>query len=298
MEYSPVGRLVSIGILAISASCTVLTNLDGYAGEPSSLPRVDAAYEDSLASVDATVDGGESADASADAGADSNARFCSRIQPPPTFCEDFDRPPLGGGWSSQLAGEVTIMTENDSAVSPPSSRRVTVAATPASGPCRYAFDQRPLGEIYASSVKVEHDLMLGHLDDTGGFPPSASLDGLTVSGADGSGACDVYYRLGPGSASLIIESETDRAQSRNFPLSVSVKPRTWTHLAVEIKSPTGAPPVVSVWVDGSVALAEAPIAPSLLCKYGRLASVALGVFCYGDPNEMQLRVDNLVVSAK
>ncbi len=287
-------KLLAAGVLATTASCTLLVGIDGLAG-PWKGTREGGAEEDDVMS---TGDGSATnADGSLNDAGDVNdgasRPFCSGLQEAPTFCEDFDHTPFGAGWVSEVEGEGTLAMDDASAVSRPSSRRVTVAGAPRGTPCRYINEQHSVGKVYATRVRVEHDLLLGHLDDTTGFPLGTALNSITVSAPDGTGPCQVYFDVRPGGSNLIFDSETDRTKTKAFPLSVLVQARTWTHVALEIRSPMGSPPQVNVVIDGNVALANAPIPASLLCKYGRLQTVTVGFFCFGGTSDVELRVDNL-----
>jgi hypothetical protein len=122
-------------------------------------PEADAvtgieAGADSGASVDATTDTGVVLDATAEADAthygpaDSSSpdakdaatdassdagTWCSQQSPTPTFCSDFDTPPLGTGWTGTNATNGTVTLDTTQFVTGPSSLLATTSAFAASG---------------------------------------------------------------------------------------------------------------------------------------------------------------------
>ncbi len=290
---------LAAGVLGATASCTLLVSLDGLVGSPQAVSdggNVPVDVGRSTANDGSTV-GDVSLTDAGNTREGAPQSFCSAIQPTSLFCEDFDHTPFGAGWVSQVDGVGTLSIDDASAVSQTSSRRVTIAAVPGGTPCRYVNDQHAVGGVYAPNLRVEHDLFLGHLVDTGGFPIGGAINGITVSAPDGTGACDFYFIIDPGGSRLTIESETNRT-ARSYPLSIALGPQKWTHIALDIKSSDASAPLVAVSVDSRVAVTDAPIPGTLLCKYGFLRTVTVGFFCYGGGSDAELHVDNLVARAK
>ncbi len=291
-----IARFSAALALAATFSCSTLTGLDGLAisfAERTPSLADDGGGSETVATADyaARSDGG----ATAHAEGGSDVSFCASLTTAPTFCDDFDEAPTGSGWNGTTDVGGTLAFDTATATSLPRSRRVTVVPAPSGTPCRYVQDTQLLGKDYVARVRVEHDVFLGHVEDTGAVPFTSAMNSMVLSGPDDRGPCDIYFDTQRGATNLVFDSATDRSQVKSFPLSQTIGPRKWVHLAVEVASSGLQDATVSVWMNGVVALESVAIPSTLLCNYGRIQSVEVGFRCVGESAFVEARVDNLVV---
>jgi hypothetical protein len=238
---------------------------------------------------------GVTLDANADAATDGpTLGFCAQVSPAPAFCEDYDG--AEPSWTTQrVIGNGAIAQDEQASVTAPASRRITMAGRPPADPCEYAYEGRTLNAPVAATVRIEYQLLMGHLNDNAGIPQTdgANIQGITVSGTDGSNACDVYIQVNASlQIKLIIDPQTPRGSGVEFPLSRLLAPKQWAHVAIEVAS-TGR---ASAWINGQAAVTDA-VMPSN-CNFGLLQGVGNGLYCYGGDNDIEFRVDNQLATTR
>jgi hypothetical protein len=300
VAYKRAARIIAVAAIACSLHCSLFANFDNFvSNRREGISGDSATLADGGAPVnfDSGTRDSEPVDA---ARSIEGGSFCSTVQPAPAFCEDFDQGPPSSWVLVSQATTGSIASDTFEAKSPPSSRRLLLPGTASGAACQYHAEQRSLSVDYTESVRVEHDIFIGHLNDNGGVPAASAINTMTFSAPDGSGACDVFFNFGAGATAVALDPQEAREAAIQYPLSVVVVPRAWTHVAIEVKNSinAGADPTLRAWVNGALALDSVPITSNRKCKTGRFRGVSVGAYCYGGPTDIEVRTDNLVAWTK
>jgi hypothetical protein len=181
--------MAAIIAVAYACGCSLLVDTSGL-GDPPAGPAADDAASD------IATDGATSLDASASPDADAGNE-CKA-----TFCDDFDRTPLGATWTSKLVTNGGVLELASPGRSPPNAFRARFS-TSTSTDDRFAFLERELGA--GSRLSCEFSMFLEVPPQKGGFidvfrvhttGPNVS-EYLILLGIDGDGDAtlreDLFY---------------------------------------------------------------------------------------------------------
>lgn len=283
--------LTCLSALVLAASaCSLFTDLSGLEGQTDAAdasPAADVAAPGVDGAGIAPEGGGSSRDADAGPYCASLAGDMSVVT-----CDDFDDGVLRG--SPVVTVPSTTAIVDTSSVSPPRSLLARVRP-PASGSCLNARMSTDIG-VPANGMRLDYDVRLGRPDGTG-FPKpgtNVALGGAAqLAGADGTGMCGYYLRLGPGTATMIAEPLDGAAQASRA-LSGAILPNTWTHVTMIIRGPSAAV-TMTVQLDGRTVLEASP-APTA-CQSGRIREQSNGLLCVTTAPDLdiEMHIDNVVL---
>jgi hypothetical protein len=256
-------------------------------------PPAETAPSDAAADASPTVDSPVAhSDVSAD---DSASPFCTRLSPPPLFCDDFDENPVSYDWTNQYVTHGSISLDSDASVSPPNSFLSQLDRGDAA-------DQgvADLVRFYTSpSVEEVHyafDVRAELMDDAGAA--RARVAGVYVSTSlPYQFGVDLYSGLGYAYAEEERPYPDAAVTTQDFLLSRQLLVGRWAHVQMDlILSPDGGTATCTITIDGAVVLDAQPLSPGW--EPGP-PTIALGLgFTVNSRGAWAFRYDNVTLSVK
>jgi hypothetical protein len=275
---------IGLGIGAIQ--CSLTTSLDGLTGGTSpDAGAADAPLADARA--DARADA-SSLDGSAEAAVDAG-RYCARLTPAPSFCDDFDDEGPFSRWTTSVVGAGgSVVRDPSVSRSAPNSLLTTSAAATSS----VAALLRLRSPTSVHRVRFAYDMRVEARDPQTGY---AEVSYIRVGAPSSIYAFYIRLFADPGTTTAFTAEAylpDGGIPQHNVSLAGNSRFTAWTRVAVDLD--LRAAPHVSVTLDGAPA-GDTALEPSMYPP--DIASVETGVGYAGSPSSTawQLRYDNVTV---
>ncbi len=273
-----------------SASCTLMTDLSGYSGEP--LASMDGA-PDSDVSLDgedgttlhASDTGGDASD-TGEGGPDAAPGACASRSPKPVFCTDFDDGRSVVDLFGPQTGRWTLGQPQLDALA--RSGKLSMLLHPVNMLSSCGYQDVSKDVVGSTNLLLEYSIRLG--DAAGAYTSDGSI--ASISYRNGSGGCNLVLSASPTGAKFTAQEFRPPEVSEQFPLAVWPQPGVWTTMRITVTADatSGSSRLVTT-VGGKAALDQ--VLP--FCKLGT-ATVRVGTYC--EPyRDREVRIDDLVIDA-
>ena len=279
-------RAVFVGLASLATAAVACNGILGLTGDTtiSGDGGVDGSSDDSPATTDSGAP---------DASDDASSPYCKGLQPPPSFCADFDEGSCLTGWDESRTTGGTLSLDTQNPRSPPAA---CVAASPGANVgldvvLIKKLSTRLGGASFAFDAKLE-------LTDPGELQPK--LGGLLVYGADAGGQSDYSLWLQfPGNKLQVVEQYPSAGTTKYNTLDVPVglTPGKWTRFELDTTPPPTGKGIASfaVKVDGVEVFTH--LATAGIDTTGT-PGIQVGLFSISPPsNAWRVRYDNVVLDA-